>query len=288
MTELLIINDNDINTKEKLKININETNDKTTLKLLHHYLNINFSPVPFIWHYDDFAQPYPLYGIKKINYHHLKKYWGNKNLWFATKDLNDNNTDIYISIQYKMENYMYNPTTKPSELFLSYHSWLYTNAVNNYEITENDISQPYKFRYLTGIIPLEGTFEYSATYPFLLTPKMKKIPGGIPINESKLEMRQSTIHKHQNNLVFSPNNVCNFNLTSENGVFISVMKLPCILVKENKENKENKEKQQYQLNKFNIKTPNNKTNCVVIHIFRNVYDNNPNNNEFQELINKYT
>ena len=52
---------------EEIKYNENAANDNVKLQLVKHYLGIKFCPIPFLWHYDDFAQPYPIYGIKKIN-----------------------------------------------------------------------------------------------------------------------------------------------------------------------------------------------------------------------------
>lgn len=235
------------------KINENELNDKVKLYNIKHYLDITFVPIPYIWHYDDFAQPFPIYGIKKVSIYKLRKLINNIPI-----DLTDKNCDTYILAQYKKEKVLYSELTNPTELYISYHTWLYYNLTKSCAINDSEINL--KFQFLTGIRQIEGKLKEYEHYPF--KNNNKKSPGGISIN-GVLEKRRATIHRHENTVKFSGINVCNLNQLSENAVFLSIFKCP------------------------NARTSNNKSNCIVLHIFRNVYDNNPENEEFQELVNKY-
>ncbi len=250
-----LIQNIDDNTYNTYKINHNGLTDKTKLYNIKHYLDITFPPIPYLWHYDDFAQPFPVYGIVKVSIYKLKKLVNN-----IPSDLTDKNCDTYILAQYKKEKVLYSKLSNPYELYISYHTWLYYNLTKSCIINNNEIN--FKFRFLTGICEISGKLETYENYPF--KNNSKKSPGGISIN-GKLEMRQAIIHKHENNIKFSGINVCNFNQLSDNAVFLSILKYP------------------------NAQTNNskNKSNCVVLHIFRNVYDNNPENEEFQELISKF-
>ena len=258
---MLIVDNND-----EIKINKNEINDGVELAHINHYLGINFPPIPYLWHYDDFAQPFPIYGIKKISIYKLRSLSNKLNPILA--ELNDKNCDVYILAQYKKEKIMYTETINQNELYLSYHSWLYNNLTKSTSIKDGIMN--FKFRFLTGICSIEGDLTQYEKFPF--KNDKKKAPGGICINDSKLGMRQSTIHKHDNIIKFSGINVCNFNQMSDNAVFLSIMRYPHIC---------------FENYNQNIITPSKKSNCVVLHIFRNVYDNDPNNNKYQELINKY-
>ena len=264
MSKLIILNND--NNKE-YKYNKNELNDKKTLTNIKHYLGVEFPPIPYLWHYDDFLQPYPVYGATKISIYKLRNMVNNKieNL----NDLNDNNCDTYILAQYKKERFMYHENTNPNEIYLSYHTLLFNNLTRLNKI--DNVPTNYKFKFLTGIYPLSGEYSMHKHYPF--KNEKKKSFGGIPINSAKLESRSAVIHKHENHIKFSGINVCNFNILSDNAAFISIMKYPHLLVENN--------------NRQLVKISQNKSNCVVLHLFRNVYDNNPDDQYYQELIKKY-
>jgi hypothetical protein len=253
-----------------IEINSNEMRDRTKLEYIKHYLGIQFSPLPFLWHYDDFAQPFPVYGCKKISIYKLRSLIGANNNIFL--DLNDKNTDVYILAQYKNEKVYYTETSNPNELYLSYHTWLYNNLTNTTSIKNNDINM--KFKFLTQVQQIDGILSQNANYPY--KNENKKSFGGIKVNliHDKIiyDMRSATIHRHNGEIKFSGINVCNFNQNSDNAVFLSVIKHPVM----------------YQKNeKLKILTKSKKSNCVVLHIFRNVADNNPCDNNYQELIKKY-
>lgn len=264
---MLLSDKNNNEENNEYKYNINDTNDKVTLTTIKHYLGAEFPPIPYLWHYDDFLQPFPVYGVKKISINKLKTFDIKIN---NINEFTDNNCDVYIIAQYKKEKFMYNDITKtnPNEVYISYHTWLFNNLTKLNEITNKKIN--FKFRFLTGIYPISGDYELYKHYPF--KNDKKKSSGGIGIYSDKLEVRQATIHQHENHIKFSGINVCNFNIMSDNAVFLSIMKFPHIFVNDNK---------------LFIKTRQGKSNCVVLHIFRNVYDNNPMNNQYQEIIEKY-
>jgi hypothetical protein len=260
-TDKLIINDNQI------KYNKNESTNGFILSYVDHYVGIKFCPIPFLWNYDDFAQPYPIYGIKKITMIKLKMLLTNNcNNSYLFKNLailNDFNTDIYVLAQYKNELAYYNTTTNINELYIAYHTWMYTNYNKNFSITKND-KDTMKYRFMTGLFNLMENKIKSIDYN-------KKILG-MPVDNAKLELRQCVIHEHQNLIRFSGAHVCNFIADTDNMAFISIMKYPIL--------SDDGVKQI-------IMTPQKKTNCVVLHLFRNVADNNPNNNNYQQLIKQF-
>ncbi|QKF94291.1 hypothetical protein QKU48_gp0833 [Fadolivirus algeromassiliense] len=251
-------------SSDQYRYNQNETNDKVLLKPIKHYLGIEFPPIPYLWHYDDFLQPFPVYGIKKISINKFKDFKINLE---EINDLNDLNCDVYILAQYKREKVLYNESSDSNEVYLAYHTWLFNNLTKTTEIADKKVN--FKFRLLTGIYPISGNFEHYKHYPF--KNEKKKSAGGIGIN-NKLELRQATVHQHENHIKFSGINVCNFNITSENAVFVSVMKFPHIFINDKKQ--------------F-IKTNKGKSNCIVLHVFRNVHDSDPNNEEYQKLVNEF-
>jgi len=276
MVKDILLEDNEKDEDiKRIVVNSNETGDKTKLKFVKHYLGINFCPVPFLWHYDDFAQPYPVYGLNKIKLQKLfnKVKDKNNNLKLALNGLNDRNTDIFTIAQYKNDSFLYNESSNSDEIYLSYHTWLYMNLTKNYEIN-NKIKENYKFRFLTGIYPIEGKINHSDTYPHIVFEKNgveKKIPAGIAIN-TKPELRQANLHKYKDIIRFSSKGVCNFYTNEENLVFVSIMRFPFLVHKNNK---------------IKVNTSNNKQNIVVLHILRNKADNNPKDPKFRELVDEY-
>ena len=255
---------------DEIKVNKNELNDNIKLSYINHYLNIKFPPIPFLWHYDDFALPFPIYGIKKISIYKLKNLLNNQNKIFnkLISGTNDKNCDIYILAQYKKEKVIYNETSNQNELYISYHSWLYNNLTKSEIIKNEKINL--KFRFLTGIFSIDGNIKQYENYPY--KNDKKKSFGGICVDNHKLDMRQATIHEHNDNIKFSGINVCNFDQMSDNCVFLSIMEYPHLCSNNDK---------------LKIYTSSKKAKCIVLHIFRNVYDNNPNDSNYQKLINKY-
>ena len=271
MNKLLIEND--------IKYNEN-TIDKLCLKNVKHYMGIDFPPIPFLWNYNDFAQPYPLYGILKIGVTKfveiLNKFQSNNKLNENIKGLNDLNTDFYINIQYKKELCWYNEdmtNNSLNDIYLSYHTWMHINHNKQYNI-QNYNKYSYIYEFMTGLYSLEGKIETNKVFPFKVKKNGDKIPAGINIDDI-LDKRCGTIHRHHGIIRFSGKDVCNFNGDETNLVFVSVMNMPINILKQNKQQKI-----------IPIITPSNKRSCVVIHIFRNIYDNNPESVDFQNILKK--
>ena len=252
-------------------INKDETDSPLDLRLINHHLNLlKFPPIPFLWHYNDFGQPYPVYGVKKILIEKLKILIPSDNK-INLYGLDDSNTDIYILAQYKDSQEKYSKVTIDNEIYICYHSWLYHNFTRALAIPNFDLRM--KFRFLTGLYTVQGDIKPYPYYPHRNNIKTK-LYGGVCVNSKRLDIRQAVIHKDKDEDVvkFSARNVCNFNQLTDSAVFISVIKKPFIY---------------YPDYKDNIKTEEQKANCIVLHIFRNVADNNPYNEEYQNLIDFY-
>lgn len=247
-----------------VKINLNLVDD-SKLRFVRHYLGFEFPPIPFLWHYDDFSQPFPVYGVQKINKIRFNELVNlNINL---DHNLSDQNTDFYVLAQYKREACFYTPGVDCREIYISYHTWLFTGQFGLYEVPEKTRYLNYNF--LTGLQSVSGKLALSRHYPNFGRNK-KGTPGGIAIN-SLLQRRMASIHEHHGVVKFSSVGVCNFRGDQDNLVFVSLIQDPAIQTKKNK-----------------IPIHNNgKRNCVVIHIFRNIADNKPEDPNFQELVQNY-
>jgi hypothetical protein len=269
MTKLLY----DDNT---LKYNSNECSDRTQLKWVNHYLGFNFPPIPFLWHYNDFAQPYPVHSIQKVDskiFNTLVKKNGyNHNLNRLISKLKDKTTDFYILAQYKKENYWYNECSDPNEIYLSYHTWMHINHTKNFCINNID-KYSAKYKYFTGLYSLnKSKISESKDYPKKKYKTTFYVDGGISVNRPTLCTRQSHIHSHNNHIKFSSANVCNFMAHDDDIVFVSIIENPLILNK----------------NKIiKLSTDHKKFNCVTLHIFRNKGDNLKDDNEYNKLIGEY-
>lgn len=250
---------------------INETNEPTTYFIDHH-LNIKFPGIPFLWNYNDFGQPFFVKCCKKISIYKLKNLISktkNINLHLNMVGLSDKNTDVYILCQYRDNNNIYSPESNPNELYLSYHTLLYTNRYKSKQIPTEELNC--KFGFLTGLYKIEGNIEQYEFYPYK-NQNNNKLGGGIPIDAAKLDNRYAKIHKVDNYNTFSGINTCNFYVRDDNCVFVSIIKRPFII--------NNNKKEKVFIN-------NKKENCVVLHIFRNIGDCNAKNKEYEELISKY-
>ena len=265
-----------------IKYNKNDI-DKLQLHNVKHYIGIDFPPIPFLWNYNDFAQPYPIYGISKIGVTKfleiLTKFKPNDKLNDNIKGLNDINTDFYINIQYKKELYWYSEEVAnlPNDIYISYHTWMHINHTKQYNIQNyNKYNSVYEF--LTGLYSLEGNITTNEFFPFKVKKNGNKIPAGINIDDN-LDKRCGTIHKHKGIIKFSGKDVCNFNGNETNLVFVSIMKSPFLILKNNNGNR------LCPIMTTNNVNPN-KRCCIVLHLFRNIYDNNPESDDFQEVIKK--
>lgn len=223
--------------------------------LIQHHLGFFFVPIPFLWHYDDFALPFPVYKCLKVSMYKMRHLIGLDN-FKAINTFNDHNCEFYILAQYKDNKSLYHPSTDPREIYVSYHTWLY-KCVNN-DNTLDDMTKDQKFLFQTALKSIDGQ---------IANHKVDKPHHGIPIDKP-LQPRKAKIHKHHEIIRFSGASVCNFDQMSDNCVFLSIIKDQRIFEGE-------------RYNKINKKS------CVVLHIFRNVYDNNPQDKEYQSYIKKY-
>lgn len=246
----------------------------------HEKLGMTFPHVPFIWHYDDFANLYKTHKILQIDKQKMIKMLetcGNKDVLNDILDLDDN-TEFYIHSQYKGEEVYYN--NKSNEIYLSFHTWLYGLETKKTKIGNNHLDHEYKFD--CSVYDVSGYIEPSEFYPIkkIVDRKRKRImclTSGIGINE--MTKRVHSIHYAKNFNRFSPHDECNLNLVpgqSQNFVFVSIIKNPMAKTKSEKF-RDNKKSTFEKLNK----------NCVTLHIFRNETDNNPTDPEFQNIVTKY-
>jgi len=237
------------------------------LPILHHYIGVDFVTIPFIWHYNDFGQPFPIYKVQKVNMFTLIKHISNnKQAVLNMTGLTDINTDFYIVAQYKRDRLIYNSRSDPREIYISYHSWLYYNSTNDCMIPPVE-SRYNKFRVNVGLFSINGE----------LLPIQNEDDDNHIINMSvddNLVQQNASIHKVNNVLVFSPKKSCYVKIAdnNDNVVFLSIMKSPIV---------------QLEKGTIKVQTKNKKSNCATLHVFRNVYDNNPLNDDYQKLIIKY-
>ena len=241
-----------------IKVDENRTGDTEVLSWVDHYIGVRFPPIPYLWHHDDFVQPYPIYGIVKIPVQKMVELVG------IGEDFDDKNTDCYILAQYKKEECWYSDDSDNDEVYLAYHTWLYNKDKKSNAIAKNT-PRLTVYKYKTGIYKVFGEIEHSKHYPDLGRNK-KGTPGGIPMES--MDERVSTIHKHQRIIRFSSVGVCNFRVKSENCAFVSVMEDPEVCLK-------------YGSKKIDAKR------VVVLHIFRNKMDDSPDNLEYGMLLEEF-
>lgn len=273
----LVVNVNATENEYKINENLVDNNEFNEVK---HYLDFKFPPVPYLWHYNDFSQPYPIYGVLKISKSQLIiliNSFGNINETYV-ENYNDANSDFYVTIQYKKERYWYAEETSDNEIYISYHTWLHINDMRQYEIN-NYAAYSMKYSFLSAIYPLIGDLTFSKKYPY--KNEKKKIPGGMAIG-SKPTINRAVIHKHNGVIKFSGQYMNDFRTsddnTQDNIILLSVMKDPCLITFG--------QNRRISVNKVTTPDPDRKTNCLTLHVFRNKYDNNPNDENFQIIVNK--
>ena len=238
------------------------------LKYVNHPSGIKFCSIPFLWHYNDFAQPFPVEKVKKLNYSDFintiaKNNINNDMFKNNLRGISDSNTDFYVVAQYRKEAFWYSEESDVNELYLSYHTWMYTNHVKSFDI--DPTIKRINYNFITGV--------FSGQNKITTSQNITKKFGGIEIDGEKLTPRRANIHNYQGIVRFSGTGVCNFNVNDDNNVFMSVMRFPSMILG-------NK-------NHCKIMTPDNKFNCVMLHVFRNVPDNNPLEESYQKLISDF-
>lgn len=204
-------------------------------KIKHTELGIDFQAIPFIWHYNDFANPYPTYESKKMSADDVRKLEEKYKINLSCIP----EPEYYCHKQYRAEDFLYN--SKSQEVYLGFHTWLLRQIEGpEFKIGDNDIY--YKFKFRCQLIPLQGTIRQHKNFPekFIqvkVSKKAKKIISVInginvsnaisQLNFNKLSKRNAIIHKHQGFTRFSPYQICNFVIPSNNSTdivsFISII-----------------------------------------------------------------
>jgi len=197
------------------------------------------------------AAPYEVHKVLKITKDDLKSKVPLKLL----DELPDDSTEYYVSTQYKNTEAWY-MNTNNEEVYISFHAWLYKKSVG--DIIEFS-KKYYTYNVDVGIFPLIGDLKPSKHYPkrYHFSKNRKEIlesESGISFNE--LCQRRLSIHTVGNLMKFSPFDSFNFSIEDDNVVFLSIIR-----------------------SIFG--------NCVTLHIFRNVCDNDFKNSEFDDLIKNF-
>lgn len=190
-----------------------------SLLIKHDELGIHYPSMPFLWHYNDFANPYLTHESKILSedeFNEIKKKYKH------VSDIVDSipiEKEYYLHKQLRMDDFYYN--CKSQEVYISFHSWLLKqlegpeisigcNSENNYY---------YKFIFKCQIIPLFGEIKAHKNFPEKIKKTKKKIYAtkvGINVSSdnllhvSKLSKRCSIIHKLNGFTRFSPYQMCNF------------------------------------------------------------------------------
>ncbi len=223
-------------------------------------LKIKYPECPFVWHYDDMGNIYPVEYIDKVS---SKKICdivdcsNNEIVKELFKIPEFENADCYVVAQYKQDQIYYNSTVL-DEIYISYHTWLYKHVTQQNEIKDC------KTKIITdincGVFPLIGNIEHIKGYPFIMLKDRKhrthKVDIGLAINN--LIKRECIIHDAKGYIRFSPHNECNIKMNDDcdNYMFISAVYCDDI-----------------------------KKSCITLHIFRNKTDNNtPCDENFKEMI----
>ena len=232
-------------------------------KYIEHSHGFKFPVVPFLWNYEDYSNPFPskkVLELTKSKFIDIVKGL-NSVLDVQLNMLDESKTKFIVNIQYKRDKYYYDGNHH--DIYLGYHTWCYYAETGEQKL-DDDTSSLYFYN--TSIFQLDNKLCYSSGYPYKGTHKKNK-PGGISINKEP-ERRAASIHKVHNAARFSSINVCNFEIDQDNISFVSIGKY---FTNKNKD----------------VLHVDNKTCVAVLHIFRNVPDNDPDNDNFVKLINKY-
>jgi hypothetical protein len=238
----------------------------------HAELNIVYPNIPFIWHYNDFANIYPSLEQKKITFDEFKLL-NNK---YKLNTLNIyNNADYYIHKQYLKDKYIYDNVS--NEFYIGFHTWLLKQLEgDDYEIGSNDVY--YNFSFKCSLFPIYGEISTHYNFPekkMIIHQKPVKIINGINVinniynlENDKLFKRNAIIHKHQGITRFSPYQTCNFIIPKKNNkivAFVSIITDPTVYIKNN-----NIINNTIDINYDAVKQIN--KSCITYHIIQNVFD----------------
>lgn len=187
-----------------------------SLLIKHDELGIHYPAMPFIWHYNDFANPYPTHESKFLSEDEFNVI---KQKYKHVSDIVDSiliEKEYYLHKQLRMEDFYYNH--KSQEVYISFHSWL-LKQLEGADASVGGNDYYYKFIFKCQIIPLFGEIKAHKDFPEKIKKTKKKIYAtkvGINVSSenllhvSKLSKRCCIIHKHSGFTRFSPYQMCNF------------------------------------------------------------------------------
>lgn len=234
--------------------------EQNNLSIFHKGFNKYYQKIPFIWSYNDILMPYEVYKCNKLTKDEFKNIINKKKSIELDKILEtlEDNTEYYYNIQYKKQDIWY-MNRYNNELYISFHTWLFHKDTGlNYINNSKGIKKSYDME--VAIFPFDGSYKTTINYPhkIIFNKKGKAFIAHSGIGIKQFDKRVSIIHYTGEYVKFSPFDQCNFriNNNSSNITFVSIIK-----------------------SKFG--------NCVTFHIFRNVMDDNPNDEDFQKLVNFY-
>ena len=246
----------------------------------HQELSIIYPNIPFLWHYNDFANLYPSCEQIKITNDEFKLLNDKYNLNLLDKYIN---TEYYLHKQYLGNDCFYN--NKNNEFYISFHTWLLTQLEGyNYEIGSTDIY--YKFNFKCYLIPIYGTIKTHYNFPektIHKKDKIIKVINGINITNNHsinllnncLFKRNAIIHKHNGFTRFSPFQICNFLIPKNNNhkiiAFASVITDITAIKLIDKNNNDDIDNEIKQIDN-EIKPININKSCITIHIIRNEFN----------------
>ncbi|AYV83614.1 MAG: hypothetical protein Hyperionvirus9_31 [Hyperionvirus sp.] len=230
--------------------------EKKDLTILHKGFDKLYQSIPFLWNYADMLMPYEvklaraLSGVEmRTHVVAMDKTKGEAIIKILDKmDEIKDETEYYLNVQYKNLPVWY-MNKDLHELYISFHTWLYRKDLGVESIV-NEKDEDYEYEGQVGIFPLTGKLFASVNYPakyisgFSKGRKkcIKKIACGIAIND--FCEREIYVHYANKYVRFSPHDSCNFIVGSDNVSFVSIIRGEC-------------------------------GSCVTLHLFRNVGDNNP-------------
>jgi hypothetical protein len=248
----------------------------------HQKLGIIYPNIPFLWHYNDFANLYPSIEQKQLSCDEFKLLNDKYNLNLLDKYIN---TEYYLHKQYLGNEYFYN--NKNNEFYISFHTWLLKQLEGDiYQIGSNDIY--YKFNFKCYLIPIYGTINTHFNFPEKIInkkDKIIKIINGINItnnhniHNNKLFKRTAIVHKHNGFTRFSPYQMCNFIIPKNNNhkiiAFVSVITDIIafkLLDKYNNDNDINDNDNNDNNIEYGCIPININKSCITIHIIRNEFN----------------
>jgi hypothetical protein len=196
-------------SNESVNESVNEPDNN--LYTEHATLKIKYPAVPFVWHYNDFANPYPVHELKILTQQEFAKFNEKNNL--GLDEYINETTEFYLNKQYRMDDFYY-MNQKVPEIYVNYHTWL-MKQLNGTNVIEHE-NNYYKFNFLCKIVPIQGDTITLPNFPHKIkkTKFGKKIFVTCGMNVGKINVpeckRTAIVHNHHGIVRFSPYDLCNF------------------------------------------------------------------------------